>query len=475
MRCGKTRTTIEAAQQLFLAGEIDRVIVVAPAPVRDEWFDPDLGQIAAYSTVPINVTKYQAKTQQWVSPMWEGRPQLLWVVTNYEFIRRPERLDPLLSFCSPRTALVLDESLAVKTHSSLQTKACARLRRRCGRAWLLNGTPEGDNPGDAFGQYQMLDPLAPGLGGPRLQMSCTLGCANWWQFRARHAILGGFRGKQIVSWTNLEDLRQRTSPHTLRVTLAEVFAGMPAALEPATLAVTLTPESWAIYKRMKQDAIAQLADGKVTATQAGVVAMRLSQITSGFVGGVITEADEEDALPLACVRSIGAEKEDAVVEWLDERLVEDPAFKVVIWCRFRAEAERLEARLRASVGSTALLYGGQHADERKRALRLLHPRTAPATAVAVIGTARTGGFGLNFAAASTMVYVSSDYSLVTRRQSSARILGPDQKVPAAYFDVVATGPDGQRTVDHAVLKALRKKVDVATWTAGDWARVLKEE
>lgn len=470
MRLGKTRQVIEAAQRLFLAGQIDRVIVVAPAPVRDEWYDPDFGQLVRYrrEDVTFRVTKYQARSQTWAAPDVKReakatvasatpRPALLWTVTNYELIRRDERLLPLLEFAGQRTLLVLDESLAVKSPTAKQTKACWKLRVKCGRVWALNGTPEGDNPGDAFAQYQVLS-------------TDILGCKNWYQFRSRYGILGGFKGKQVVAWTNLSDLRAKTSPHTLRRTLDEVF-DLPPALDPVMITATLSEDSWRVYQEMKKDAIAWLDDNNsVSAAQAGVKVMRLSQITSGFLGGVSTGEGEPEEM-----RPVGTEKLDAYLAWLEERLHEDPSFKVVTWCRFRAEAEGIYKALETWRPERALLYGGQHQDERTRALRLLSPSTTVAGPVVVVGTAKTGGFGLNFAAASTMVYVSNDYSLVTRRQSSARILGPDQKRPAAYFDVVATGPDGQKTVDHSVLKALRKKEDVSSWTAGDWARALMEE
>jgi hypothetical protein len=41
--------------------------------------------------------------------------------------------------------------------------------------------------------------------------------------------------------------------------------------------------------------------------------------------------------------------------------------------------------------------------------------------------------------------------------------------------VIATGPQGQRTVDHLIMKALREKADVANWTASAWIRALREE
>jgi hypothetical protein len=61
-----------------------------------------------------------------------------------------------------------------------------------------------------------------------------------------------------------------------------------------------------------------------------------------------------------------------------------------------------------------------------------------------------------------------------RQQADARPLGPNQKEPCAYFDFVATGPKGEKTVDHVVVKALRGKEDLASWGGDRWARALEE-
>ncbi len=501
MRLGKTRQVIEAAQTLYERGEITRALVVAPAPVRDEWFDPELGQLARYrrSNVAFQVTKYQADSKSWAAGGTDSR-YLQWVVTNYDFIRGttpewgapwsktdqvPKRLSPLLPYCDDGTLIVLDESLAIKSHTSLQTRACWRLRSRCSRIWELNGTPEGDNPGDAYAQYSLLSSSILGCHG----LSSDKG-RGWFQFRGEYAVekkqhARGRDFKTIVAWKNLDKLRRLTSPHTLRRTLDQVF-DLPPALEPVMITVALKPRTWELYQRMRRDAILQLEGGTVKAPQAGVKVMRLAQITSGFVGGV--ESTNVEDMPSACLEEVGTEKRDALVEWVASRVAEDPNFKAVVWCRFRAEAEGLEAAIRAlhvsaPVGGgwhqdgiqTSLLYGEQRPADRDRAIKLLNPHTSPAGPVVVVGTAKTGGFGLNFAAASTMIYCSNDYSLVTRRQSGARILGPDQKRPASYFDVVATGPAGEKTVDHTVMRALRRKEDIAAWTVGQWAQALKEE
>lgn len=470
MRLGKTRQAIDLAQALFERKEIDSAIVVAPGEIaRSVWADPEKGEIVKFTRVPVELTLIRAtKTTTVMNEARWGKVPLSWYVTNYELARRPERLSALLGLASKRTLLILDEGVAVKSPTSKQTRAMYDLRQRCGRVVILNGTPSGDNPGDLYAPFKILDPA-------------ILGCSNWYQFQAKYAIMGGFRrlvkrrdedGKwrkrrepvQIVGWTNLEDLYARTAPFILRRTLDQVFPDMPKALDPVSIEVPLSAESWRRYKQFRDTAILELESGRVTAAQAGVLSLRLSQLTSGYVSGV--NGDDEPV-------DVSREKLDAVLRWHEERLEEDNRFRAILWCRFRYEAERLAAEL-AKRSETRLLYGGQTPEERTEAVRLLGPGCED-RAANLVGIARTGGLGLDLSGASTTGYVSNDYSFIVREQSEARPLGPNQKWPCAYFDWVATGPDGQRTVDHTVLKALRGKEDLASWGATAWAAALREE
>jgi S-ribosylhomocysteine lyase LuxS involved in autoinducer biosynthesis len=45
----------------------------------------------------------------------------------------------------------------------------------------------------------------------------------------------------------------------------------------------------------------------------------------------------------------------------------------------------------------------------------------------------------------------------------------------AYFDIVATGPQGQRTIDHVIVKARMERQEVADWTASAWIKALSDE
>jgi len=493
MGVGKSKQVIEAAQVLYARGEIERVLVVCPAAVRAVWYDYDLGELRKHlwPATPARVTEYHQRLRTWVQPidLAPRTPALEWRIVNYDFIRNPERLEDLEAWCAERrTWLVLDESSAVKNHKARQTKACARLRKACTRVTLLNGTPVANSPGDLYAQAVIMDRR-------------ILDCKSWFHFRARYGVLGGFQGRQVVAWQNLEDLQRRLAPHTLRRLKVDVLKDLPAKLPPVALTATLTDETWKLYRGMRDELVAWLSDETVAvAAQAGVRAMRLSQLTSGFLGGLITstpcaECEGVGVGPAgdACQncggqgvlerhdppREIGREKLDVFLEWLSRRFDEDPHAKILVWCRFRPELERLEREL---LGQTRLLrlevgkiWGGQDRDERERTLRLLDPRTAPSGPVVVVGTPQSGSMGLNLAAAHDVMYVSNDYSLKTRLQSEDRVHRPGQVYPVSYFDVEAVGPRGQRTIDHTILRALRAKQDLANWTCAAWRASLVEE
>lgn len=516
MGAGKTKQTIDAAQGLMCAGQLDRVIVVAPASVRGVWYDPELGELAKHlwDGLSATVVEYHAKQRSWD----HGKPNELsptWIITNYDFIRPTTRLKKLLELANKKTLLVLDESSAVKNYRALQTKACWELRQKCGRIVLLNGTPIENNPGDIFSQARMLDPA-------------ILACPTWFHFRARYGVLGGFKGKQVIGWTHLDDLQARLKPYVLRRLKVDCL-DLPPKLPSVTLTCTLSQETWAVYKDLRDQLVVWLnSDSVVTAPQAIVKIIRLAQVTSGFLTGVeygeepldawdLTEEERPAWLPdevkgranepnpgrlvdlgdqpfpalgmpaspasssarvsPATTWTLGAEKVNAVCDWLGEQLEVDPNLKVLAWCRFRPELGRLAAafELRFPQLTVGKIWGGQKRAEREESVRLLDPRTAPPGPVVVLGTPSSGAKGLNLTGAHTVIYVSNDYRYGTRQQSEDRVHRPGQTYPVSYFDVVAEGPQGQKTIDHKILAALLSKQDLAVQTTSAWVQLLREE
>jgi hypothetical protein len=491
----KSAQVIIAAQMLFEQGVIDNVVVVAPASVRTGvWFDPELGELSRHlwDDLPSTVTEFHARVRSWTHgpEIAPAARRLQWIVTNYEFVRPVERLVArqkkdhrllqLLPCCTAKTLLVLDESSAIKSAQSQQTKACLQLRQRCGRVVLLNGTPIANSPGDMFSQGNMMSKL-------------ILNCPSYTQFCARYAlmkpVLGrggrpltsprGFVIKAVESWSRIDDIQRRFAPYVLR-RLKKDCLDLPAKLPPVMLTVPLTPAVWALYKEMRDELVVWLSTTHVSqAAQAMTKIMRLSQITSGFLGGIEEINLHPDTLvPMhaAPIQEVGFEKQTLFLAWLDERLIEDPTIKILVRSRFRPEIFRLSNALkdRGDV-LTGLIVGGQKREERHAALMLLDPRTMPPGPVVVVMSVGAGALGLNLTGAHTMFTLSNDFSLHHRLQSDDRIHRPGQTAAVSYFDLVATGPQGQKTIDHRVLAALVAKHDLATMTTQGWLNALKEE
>jgi SNF2 family DNA or RNA helicase len=470
---GKSKQVIDAAQILYEQGEIDTVVVLCPAFARGVWGNPNpaLGEVAKHGWPSVQnwIFEYSTRDQ---NPSLFKSGHLNWLVTNYEFIRREERLEALLKVLANRRYWVIcDEAWSLKDAKTAQWKAANAIRKLAKRITLLNGSPIADSPLDLFAQMKILTPA-------------LLGYKYFSHFRSRYALLRpNVSFPMIIGFQNLEELREKVSPYVLR-RLTRDCHDLPPILEPVLIEAKLSDKNWALYRAMRDEMVAWLKEGEASiARQAIVKGMRLAQITSGFLGGIeqldldgdllanVPDNSPKMAIPL---QEIGQEKLDALLEWL-KTLSPQPE-RLLVWGRFRAEVERA-GQVFAEQGERRvhLLYGQQPRDEREAAVAALNPAIEQSEPVVVIGNPLAGGAALNLAGASVAVYLSNDFSLRVRVQSLGRIDRPGQQNAIRYCDVVATGPKGQATIDSHILAALRGKDDVARWSVATWRKKLLEE
>lgn len=491
----KTAQTIIAAQLLFLAGVIDRVIVLTPNDVKSVWYDKEIGELSLhlFKDLPNRVSEFHSKIRQWDHGDWKSRPtQLRWIVTNYEFIARSkERQKQLKAYCGPRTLLVSDESSAIKNKTTAAAKATLLLRRLCGRVVLLNGTPIADTIMDLMNQCNLMHPS-------------ILECPYITMFRDRYCeLLQGVDYPQVIGYKNVADIQKRLAPFVLR-RLKEQCLDLPPELPSIASPVNLTDPTWKHYKSQRDDMVTWVGSNLASISgQAITKAMRLAQITSGFIGGVEEVFEETDdelptfmqseewflnpevpvapraaKAPFNPLHFIGREKLDALLAFYAGHLEEDPAFKLLARFRFREELHRFmhEFNTRWPHIRHAMIEGGQKKADRTFALRLLHPRTCVKDQPAMLGaTYGTGSMGHNFTGAHVAVNCSWDYSLFKFQQSNARIHRPGQTKAVSRFDLVAHGPAGQKTIDHTILKARKSKEDMAVWTGKAWLDELRTD
>lgn len=472
MGTGKTKTVIDAACLLHEWEKINTVLIVCPAAVRSVWVNPEFGEIKKHSWKSSCVLEFHTPSRI----IWtDSNAKLDWCVTNYEYIRKSDKRERLIKLLHGRKILmVLDESSFIKNRVAEQTKACMEIGKVVHRKVILNGTPISNNPFDLWSQMNFLSPR-------------ILPYKNFYHFRSEFAVMGGFHNHKVIQWQNLDRLQQHVAPYVVRREKKDCL-DLPKKIY-TQLEVPLSERTWKMYKKMKDEAVVWLEQNPSMAAQAGVKIMRLAQITSGFLGGFLP-ADDSSQVELEAVE-ISHEKLDLLRQWIKERLEEKPTRKIIVWCRFRKELERVAQDLNnfcLECGGrrfenhssshtfqpldTYKLYG-QGKNERTEAIKRFS--TVDDKPAILAAQPQAGGFGLNLIAADTVVYMSNDFSPQNRLQSEDRVHRPGQTQHVLYLDILATGPTGQKTIDHHIRKVLKNKFDIATWTCAGWKKILEEE
>lgn len=476
MGTGKTKTAVDAACVLKAEGLIDLVVILCPASVRGVWVNAEYGEVRKHAWVPSFVMEYHTPARK----VWSDEaPEFDWLVTNYEYLRREDHLEALMTLLGDkRYLLIADESSYIKSRKAVQTKAAIALGqsarravklingRRQVRRLILNGTPISKNPLDLWSQMRFLDPS-------------ILPYVNFPSFRAEFATLDTrvTSFPKIIGWRNLDRLQEHIAPHVVR-RLKDDCLDLPKKIYLPPREVPMSEATWQVYKEMRDESVVWLEENPSLAAQAGIRVMRLCQITAGFLGGFLPLDGEEEALTpreveeASRAKEIGREKLDSVRGWVTSMLEEHDRAKIILWCRFRPELERMALDL-ADILPTFKVYGQQSKASREEAVDRFS-KVRESEAAALIGQVQAGGIGLNLIAAHLVGYPTNT-TLGYRLQSEDRVHRPGQTKNVLYQDFIATGPKGQRTVDHIMMASLRSNLDVATWTCSAWRKMLMEE
>ena len=209
--------------------------------------------------------------------------------------------------------------------------------------------------------------------------------------------------------------------------------------------ITLTAEQEKVYKQMKEMALAQLNGKLLTTANALTQLMRLHQITCGHF-----KANDG---------SIQIVKNNRLSELMD--LLDEVEGKAVIWAHYQYDVQTIIEAIKKEYGDDSVVdyYGKTPNDERQDNIKKFQedPRYR-----FLVGTPSTGGYGITLTAASTMIYYSNGYDLEKRQQSEARIDRIGQTKPMTYVDIIC-----EDTVDERIVKALRKKINIATEIMGE--------
>lgn len=436
MGCGKTLTTIAVAGALYNLGKIDRVLVVAPTSVCSVW-PHDLNQFAAFpweARVLLGDKKKRLKALNELKN-WPFKALRIAVI-NYESTHRDGIFEALAAYRPD--LIVCDESQRIKNPSAAQSKALHKLGDAAPFRMILSGTPVQNNAVDLYSQYRFLDPAVYG--------------ANFYAFKNRYCIMGGYGQHQIVGYRNIDELVEKEHSVAYRVTKEECLD-----LPQQTFInryVQFTDAEQAIYEQLRKSSFLELETGEnVTATTILTMYLRLMQLTGGFLTA------DESTRP----KQVNTAKLDALADIVDDYVV-DAGKKLVIFARFRAEIAAIENLLRLRKIQYGSIYGDVPMEERGKIVEDF--QTNPDTKV-FVAQIQTAGLGITLHAASTAVFYSYDYNYANYAQALARIHRIGQRLPVTYIHLVVDG-----SIDEKILAALENKEDMAKTVVDSWREVL---
>ena len=439
MGTGKTKVLIDNMSMLYDKGAINGALIVAPKGVIGTWYNQEIPTHLPTHIKNVSIL-WQAninKTQQEkLNCLFETGEDLHILIMNIEAFSTEKGLSFAKKFlASHKSLMVVDESTVIKNPKAKRTKNILSVANSCKFRRIMTGSPVTKNPLDLYSQCNFLDPF-------------LLNFHSYYAFRNRYAEMKTLHmhGRQIQivnGFKNLSELSEKLKEFSYRV-LKEDCLDLPDKIWTKRH-ITLTPEQSQVYKQMKEEALAILKGKQVTSVSVLTQLMRLHQITCGhFV------ADDG---------SIQKIKNNRLTELMD--VLDEVEEKAIIWAHYQYDVKSIVKEIEKvhGPGSVVTYYGLTPQNERQDNIKKFQedPKCR-----FIVGTPQTGGYGITLTQANTVIYYSNGYDLEKRLQSEDRAHRIGQKKSVTYVDIIA-----ENTVDEKIVKALRKKINIASQVMGE--------
>lgn len=472
---GKTAVAITTIVSRFREQGIHRVVVFAPNNLLYNW-TLEIKEWAGLPQDQIKVLRLKGKGKQnWINQLndflkydYELRPldelkelglgtkkkdivndhraPLMILLLNYEKARI---LEPQLRKMKIQ-ALVVDESQRIKSRNAQVSKAIYRLTRKCSTRLLMSGTPVGKGYEDLFMQYKVMNPDIFG--------------DDYRDFEHRYIRKGGYMGKEVVGYHNLNELKDTVARTSYRVEIDDCIDLPP--LDIRYLTCELTGAAQKAYVELYEDLYTQIP---LEATRRRLKAIlrhnhieysssesylslllkaepfinvascdltitkliRLHQLTGGFL-----KLDSGELVPM------GRDKLNLAIDYLRERTL-----PTVVFCNFVDEIHLLENELKKAFPKKRIEnYRDSHNKEK------IESDFKEGLVDVVILQIHSGSTGLNLQRANAVMFYSTNHSADDYWQAISRIKRPGQKNRMEVVVLMC-----EDTVDEDIAENIRVK------------------
>lgn len=467
---GKSKPTVREQAYWSMTQACNSHLVLAPNGVHSNWVH---NEWATHMPVEMrehaNLFEFQSDKAdtRWheraVADLLASRRQPF-VAMSYDALMTDRGLKLAQHLLKRRKcSLTCDEAHRVKDPAAKRTKRVLAAAQWASRRRVLTGTPVLESPFNAYTLMKIVDHA----------YWLPYRLSTYTTFKAMFGIFGkGFASDEVkrrlaargemdlsnmVGYQNMDLLQDALSSHSTRLLKEDVLDLPPKLYTQHEHALSKTQA--ATYDQLKEELLADLDGGTITASMALTQLLRLQQITCGAVpldDGSMRRFDPNPRQKLA------------------EQIITDIPHRFIIFNRFREDVADGMA-LCKKLGLRAGQYDGdtstQGRNEVVERFQDLPREDRNAYDVIVANTAALSE-GRTLTQAKTTLYYSNGWSAIQRQQSEDRThrLGQDgAPLPTAegghgvhYIDLMCPG-----TIDAKIVQAYRRKQGMSEKVLGD--------
>ena len=399
MGLGKTTSTIISA----LETGAKKVLIICPASLKINW----QREIENYSDRTTSIIE---------GKKWDDAD---FVIINYDIIKNfhdDKKKTESTIVKSKFDLVIVDEAHYVQNSQAQRTKLINDIGRNVERVWLLTGTPITSRPINYFNLLNLIDsPVAQNW------MAYVKRYCNGFQFQAGRRKIWNVSGA-----SNLEELRDRTSPLVLR-RLKENVLDLPEKI--------ITP----VYLRLKskeyEELMGEYYDWYDKSGESDSLTLQFTKLTK--VRQVIAE-----------------EKTKATIE-LCENIIEQGK-KVIVFTNFTKSLEMILQHF----GKSAVRLDGQMS-QKERQLSVDRFQNEEDVKI-FVGNIKAAGVGITLTAAEAVVMNDLSFLPSDHSQAEDRSYRYGQK-----NNVLVYYPIFDNTVEGIIYDILKKKKNIFETIMGD--------
>jgi len=441
---GKTKVAIDLAAHAYANGKISTLVVIAPNGVHRNW----LQEITLHMPEYIEHQKIHyssgmgKKRKAEFESVLQAKDCLKIFTFNVEAFATVAGARWLAQIVLVnKTMMVVDESTRIKNHGAKRTKVITKFGKdpNVVKKLILTGTPITKGCEDLYSQFKFLDPM-------------ILGYESFYSFKNRYCVMGGYEGRQVISYKNTEELSDAVDGFSFRVLKKDCLDLPDKIYQRHTFDLSVKERQ--VYRELKTNLTAEL-DGEVLAAPEAITNMlRLQQISGGWFPSESPRKIEETPSRIKALKDV----------------LQNISCKTIIWARFRADIKMIQELL----GDKAVsYYGAVSSDDRVDNVErfISDPKVRY-----FIGQPASGGIGLTLNSkikndpVAYVIYYSNSFDLEHRLQSEDRCHRIGTETNVTYIDLQAL-----KTVDNRIITALRKKKSLADLITQDPKSIFMEE